>query len=431
MKCLRLWFLLSLLFSQSSYSEYWHATVESELTIDNRIQPKASVEGKTRLNYQYQDPEQGFHMGVNVDLDTGQQSEGGVKAIRQLYAEKNNLSQGMTLKAGRFERSDNLGFYLLDGVHMNKRFSVQDSELNLYVGKPHRVEDNYSIDGDTLFGLSLNTKLGSRLLSEYLGMSIDQFDTRVGLQFLTNNSISKWLNLGVSIEGGFLGACCDHYDVKLMTSYNLDRNTFEDIALDGLVEVNQNLNVRATYQFYRPEENSSPTFKEQFFNLYALGNQQTFRFNTTHRLDRTRSWQVEGIRVTQESGRSGYGFSTDFSLMQSPDVRWQVGAEHIFLGEDKLQTLRLSVVHEMNALLDLKLHAILRHEKKQLSGINDVAGLSLNSTYLLNNDLILKFEVSGVLNSRLRNEYSAGVNLTYYFEPYRAKTSSQYYPRIN
>jgi len=413
-----------------SYAGFWYATVDTGLLIDNRIEEETNLAIYNRLGYQYESYEDNLQVGAEFNLRRDRNNNREVNEILQLFMDKSIPSRGLELRVGRFERSDNLGYYLLDGLQLNKAAQVFDSELSLYVGTPHRIEDVHSIDGQALLGGSITSKFYPEMVFQTLGISIDRIEARGGGQALSNNGSSQWLNLGLSLGGDFLATCCDHYDINLLGSYNLGKSRFEELALDGNFVIDDGHRIRAMYEYYRPEENDNPSFKERFYSLYALGNQHLFRLSTNYRLNYKNRLRLEGIRTAREMGRNGIGFSVGLTSLLSPNLKGMMGGDVISFGHESLSSARLSVDYQHSSQLDLQLDSIFRIEGKLSRPDNRVFGLSIASTYMIRNDLILEMEMSSVFHSRLRNEYSFGVNLTYYLEPFRRKTSSIFRPRM-
>jgi len=306
----------------------------------------------------------------------------------------------------------------------------KDLAVELYLGKPGRIDDVRSIEGDYLLGVELFSHHKTDWQSEILPVMIDILDVRLGLQRLKNEATSQRLNIGLNSEGR-LANCepeCLGFKSQLLLTYQFENQQLEDLLVDIRLPINKALRLRFSYEYYRPELIENPGFREQFFGYYALGKQNLLRSNVDYQVSPRVSVFIEGIHSTREIGDSGLGLHGGLKIRQVLGARYDMdlslAADSVELGEDSLTSIYITIERHINSRLNIQLDGIIRREEKHQLGKNRVFGLNAKLNYMAKNNLIFSLEGKAINNSRLRNEHLLRLGMRYYFDNFKAKRST-------
>jgi len=412
------------------YADNWRASIRSAVQIDNRYSPSSQVSADGLLTYAYDDVEADLHGRLNFLVRGGEYFYQRGEALYELSIEKGLDDYDSRIKAGRLERSDNLGFYFLDGLELTYKKPIDEFGqywgLDLYAGKPGRIDDGRSIEGDYLWGAELFSHQKMNWQAEIMPLMIDVMDVRFGLQQLKNKARVNRFNLGINSEGKLNQK---HFKGQLLLTYQYESRQLEDLLVDLRVPVTKALRLRFSYEYYRPDLIENPGFREQFFGYYALGQQKLMRSNMDYQVTPQVSMFIEGIHSRREMGDSGTGVHTGIKIRQplgaNVDMDLSLAVDNIELGEDRLSSIYLSVEQHINSRLNLQLDAIIRREDKFSIGENRVFGLNGKLNYMLKNNLIFSLQAKAINNSRLRNEHLVRLSMTYYFDNFKVKRGAK------
>jgi len=425
--------LILLLVSASAFADNWRASIRSALQLDNRFSHRSELSADSLLTYAYDNVESDLHSRVNFLVRGGEYFYQRGQALYELSIEKGLSEYHSRIKAGRLERSDNLGFYFLDGLELTYTPVDKNSSIKLYLGKPGRIDDVRSIQGDYLWGMEFFSQHKNNWQSENLPLKLDLLDVRLGLQKLKNEGISHRLNLGLNSEGQ-LSSCekaCTRFKAQFLLTYQFETEQLEDFLIDLRVPINKALRLRFSYEYYRPEVVLNPSFRDQFFSYYTLGRQKLLRGNVDYRLNSRISTFVESIVSQREIGDSGLGFHAGLKINQvlgkNYDMDLSLAADTVKFAKDSLSSLYLSLQQQFNSRLNLRLDGIIRREEKYRFGQNRVLGLDAKLNYMVKNNLIFSIEAKLINNSRLRDEHLLRLGMTYYFDNFKAKRVSHSY----
>lgn len=426
-------FLLFTIINKSICADNWHASINSSIQMDNRFSPDSTMSADTAVSYAYDDAGNDVHSRLNFLIRESEYSFQRGKIFYELSVEKGLSEYNTRIKAGRFERSDNLGFYFLDGLSLNYLNTKNDFGLELYVGRPGRIDDVYSIEGDYLLGAEVFSHQQHNWKNKLLPFLLDTTDVRLGVQKIKNISIANRVNLAVNTEGkswlagedSYCGSGCKHFKSQFLLTYHTEQHKVEDLFVDVRVPVNKDLRLRIDYEYYRPEEILNPGFREQFYNYYAFGEQKIFRANVDYFFNNRISGFFEGLHSNREIGDAGLGYSAGIKLSKpfSNDIDMDISlsVDSVEYGDNKLDSIYIMLEHHINSRLNLQLDSIYRHEDKYRLGKNRVLGINGYVNYMARNNLLFTFEAREINNTRLRNEHLVRMSMTYYFDNFQAK----------
>ena len=407
---------------------------------DNRFSSASKVSVDALVNYVYDDNENDLHSRLNFLIQGSEYDFQRGNAWYELSIEKGWAEYNSRIKAGRFERSDHLGFYFLDGLNLNYQKSQDDLGFELYMGRPGRIDHVQSIEGDYLFGVELYGQQKNITKNLLLSHIVDSLDFRFGLQKIKNVTTAHRINLAVNTQGkankpvkdSHCHFDCQRFKSQLLLSYHAEENKVEDLFFDVRIPVNQDLRLRLAYEHYRPEVVLNPGFREQFYSFYAFGEQKISEMNVDYFFNNQVSGFIKRLHSNREIGNDGMGYAAGIKIKKpfshKVDADLSLSVDSVELGDNQLDSFYLSLKHHLNSRLNVQLDGIYREEEKNLLGQNSVFGLNVKINYMLKNNLILFFEAREIKNSRLRNEHLVRLNMTYYFDNFKAMRSD---PKLN
>lgn len=414
----------------NGYADNWRASFISSVQLDNRFRPERQFSAQGQLNLAYDNPQQKIQGRVNALFRTSELFYQRGEALYELSVQKELPVYHSRLTAGRVQRFDNLGFYFLDGLQWNYADSKNNWSLEMYAGKPGRIDDVQSIQGDYLYGMQWKANLISLPLDkesthrEWFPLKTTRLDLRMGVQRLKDQYRSDRFNLAINHEGRSWDCQKNCLDIKsqFLLSYDTTQQNFEDLMADIRVPISKVLRVRFSYEYYRPELKQNPGFREQFFSYYSLGSQKMMRSRLDYEFNPELKGFVEVIHSRREIGDNGKGIH--FGLEKKnilPDLDTSIALDSLQLGEDKLASLYLSFDYAINSRLNTRWDAIVRREEKFNRENNRVMGVYGELNYMIKNNLLLAVQLKNIHYSRLRDEYMLRLEVSYYFDPFQPK----------
>lgn len=427
-------FLVFFVFNHCLYADNWYASVNSSIQSDNRFSSDNSISADALLSYAYDDADNDFHSRVNFLIRESDYSFQRGNELYELSIEKGWAEYNTRIKAGRFERSDNLGFYFLDGLNLTYQNTQKDLSVEFYMGKPGRIDDVSSISGDYLFGMELFSHNENNWHNKLLALVIDSWDIRFGLQKIKYDIAAHRVNLAVNTEGSsqtpekesHCSFDCQRFKSQLLLTYHTEADKIEDLFVDVRIPVSQDLRLRFSYEYYQPEVDNNPGFRELFYSYYAFGNQKISQINVDYFVNKQISIFAQYIHSNREIGDKGLGYASGIKIRKpfynTLDIDISLSVDSVELGNNTLDSVYFNLDHHFNSRLNVQLDSIYREEKKQLFGNNRVLGLNGKINYMAKNDLIFSFESREINNSRLRNEHLTRISMTYYFDNFKAKS---------
>jgi len=417
------------IFCTKAVAANWNASLSSKFQADNQISSKSSYAAEIWGHYNYYDVKNKLYGTLDFltrasDLNHKTNNLYGYDSgyqIYQAYLKKDYSAIKSSIQAGRFERSDNLGFYLLDGLDVFYKDKKQQYSINIFAGIPTRIDHLKTEKGSSLLGFESNIHKKPNWQNSSLPFLIEVFDIRFGYQQFKNIDTAHRLNIGLNSEGKILTHFGDTFEARFLGTYRIDRNSFEDILMEAQVGFKKNLKIFSSYELYKPERFDNPTLRERFYNYYNFGNQALFRANADYQFKHNIKLTLGALLSNREIGATGYGLNTAIKLKYKPGETLMLSTDYIKLGKETIRSVWFGMKKVINSRLSISIDSIIRKEEKLLYGNNSVLGAELKSEYMLKNNLILSMDVNYISNSRLRNEYIASLKLTYYFDNFKAK----------
>lgn len=129
-----------------------HGEVSGRLETLGRVEDSFYREGgslEQRVDLVYADLSKRRRAGLEF---SGRVAEEDAQAeLYQAYLEQTLKAVPWAVTLGRFARIDGLGFYTLDGLLLRRESETLN--LEFYGGVPRRIEDYYTEQGESLFGV--------------------------------------------------------------------------------------------------------------------------------------------------------------------------------------------------------------------------------------------------------------------------------------
>jgi hypothetical protein len=440
---------LTLLLPSIGIAGNWNGTLTTKIQADNRISNETSYSSEMWGTYEYRGANNNWRIGYNFLLrgsdlesktdditDVGIGYENGYKTY-QAFIEKTFTSINTTVKAGRFQRSDNIGFYLLDGAEIRYQTENKAFTFNIYGGKPSRLDHLKSEKADLLYGADVIFHQIPRWEgANWFPLSLDVFDLRFGFQQFNNttdigllidadDNIELFdqtrLSFGFNTEGRILNWLSDKFEIRLLATYRLDKHFFEDMLFEAQLDVNKDSRIRYSYEIYDPNRTSYPTFRERFYNYSNFGHQALSRARFDYRLFDALTLSFGGLHSNREFGGTGNGVNAAIKIKPWPGNTLTFATDFLELGEESIYTLGFKFKQSVTSKLSLELEAIIRKEDKLLYGDNHVLGGEIKIDYMLKNNLVLSLDANYISNSNFGDEHLGRFQVTYYFDNFKPK----------
>jgi len=390
--------------------------VDSVGVADNR-NGHHSIYIEEQVDVSYVDEQAGWRLATALSARLEDRAGGLFQGdIYHLYAEQSfNDGPLSAVKIGRMQRSDALGFYTLDGAQAWGEVSQLGAQkFTLYAGRPGRIDDFYMVEADLLLGAELQWD-NRPLHYRFDTIDIESINGRVELQHLRKGASENRISWSINGNGKLHQSSLSDLKLGFGGSYQFGQRQLEELLFSAEARRGRSEYLKLAYQSYSP---SSPTltFREQYYSLYVLGQQQEFAASYRLRPKNSLSWGAKGRLVTRENGLSGLGITGSLSQWQYFGADMSAQLDLLKLGSDNASTLYLEGERPLSALRRLRAALVLQHQQKQLAGDNNAFGFDGELEQMLSSTLYLSVALTHIWNSRLNDEYRYGVRLSYRFD---------------
>lgn len=398
--------------------DHWSGSLRNKVQVDNRYSLDGRFFGESWGQFFYDNDDLDLHaavdgMGRLSDLQNDSRGK-----LYQAYVRKDVRDWGSAFKLGRFQRTDNLGFYYLDGG--DYRYSHGGLSVNLYGGRPGRIDHTLSVSGDYLFGGDLAQRLDLHWDHPWSPVTVDTLELRAGYQRFKYRQAVDRFNLGFTATGRLGGANGWPYEGTASGTYRTDRGALENVWMSGQLDLTKKIRLRTSYEEYRPR-NPFPTFRERFYTSLALGHQTLLKSSFHVKPSDDFGYYFGGQRATRGRGDDGYGVFGGGSVTPLPGASVSGEVNYLELGKDQATSFYLSSAYSPGARWRVQVNTALRFENKQLYGQNRAIGGELEVQYMYRNDLIFSAAGSHIWNTRINDEYLAALQMIYYFDNFKPK----------
>ena len=178
-----------LLFATSAFAsdqnDSWRGSLRTKLQTDNRYNMEdGDYTGEAWGTLVYNNPNQKLNANFSAVSRLSSDIYRDKQQFYQAYAEKSFEFLPVTLRGGRFEKSDNLGLYLVDGATAKYQVSTPLS-FEIYGGRPLQIDHVQSLRGNLVGGIEGTLNLEPHFSSSWL--KLEKTDFRVGMQAVQRN----------------------------------------------------------------------------------------------------------------------------------------------------------------------------------------------------------------------------------------------------
>ena len=453
--------LLSTMLLPAAHADGWHGSVRSKVQVDNRYTWPAYAFGELWAQAYYDAADSDLHGVVDAVARTTQIDGGNYAKLYQGFVEKGFAAIDGRVRLGRFQRTDNLGFYLVDGGNFTYQAKAAPWAVETYAGRPSRIDHLRSVDGDFVGGFEARGHWQPGLGDAGAWPTLDSLDLRGGYQYFRNSTDPDAApyygfvpgNSGVLDPETFLAAAgyasptaaqvppktagenrlgfagtvhgmirkdSKHaYELGLLGTYRTEVNHFENVLAEGRVDVADWLRFRSSWEYYRPRE-PYLSFREKFYSAWAVGQQTLYqgRFDLMPAAGTT--IYAGGLYATRQ-GDAGSGATFGGSYQVAPPLTVLAEFDYLGLGGENAKSGYGSLIYTANSRLQLRWNGALRYDQRFLYGDNRALGAEAQINYMLRSDILLEFAGSYIWNTRLKDEYLGAVQVVYYFEPFKPK----------
>ena len=459
------WSLLVVLLSQAmtAHAWTWHGQIRSKLHTDNRYTGQSDVFGEVWGQLGFENRACDLRGAVDVMGHAGRFAFESGSRVYQAFFDKGYSALDSRLKVGRFERTDNLGFYLVDGATFGYSPGGKPWRLELYAGRPRRIDHVRSVTGDFVGGAELqghwNLDWGrteqpwlqsltlrggyqrfahaepvrpvdssAATVAAVDGVDASRLLADAGIAFAVPAAVAappppaggvdRW-QLATTAQGYWRAERYSQYEISGLATYRSDQARVENALTAAWVDLGQRVRWRGSYEYYRPRE-PFLTFRERFYSAYVLGEQTLLKSRFHYSPSARWSGYAGGMRATRQ-GDDGYGGDVGLTWRMTPNLSLSGEFDYLGLGPDQARSVYAALNHTPSARLQLRLNTALRFEQKQFYGDNRAAGAEVEARYMVRSDWIVQLAASQIWNSRLPDEYLAAVQLIYYLDPFKPK----------
>ncbi len=405
--------LIMLSMTLGSAEAGFYGRLESRVQADNRyVDSLGFIEEYADIRFVNE--QQGFDSGISLALRQADENEAN---LYRLFFEKKLDGFISSYKLGRLQRSDNLGFYTLDGGLIKAR--NESFLLTLYAGKPSRADDYNSVDGDALYGFDFHfTDVNLPQLSS--SISINKAATRIGMQRLQADSDETDLhetriNWGLSTSGDIQNSLFKNFGLDFNGSYLSSENSTEQLQLKLYGDLDKNNHAQIDYETFSLKD-PALSFREQFYSVYAVGRQTSFTGSYFFNQNAQTKWNGKGRTVIREFGGNGYGLTLGTEYREYSGTEYLAQLDYLTVDEDSIISLYAETNYSFSALIKSTISAAVQAQNKWLTGNNQAVGIEADFQQILRSGLYFSFSVSSVWNSHLDDEYLFGLKLSYRFD---------------
>jgi hypothetical protein len=168
----------------SDQNDSWRGSVRTKLQTDNRYSENGDYTGEAWGTLVYNNPNHKFNANFSAISRFSTDIFRDKHEFYQAYGEKSFDFLPVTLRGGRFEKSDNLGLYLVDGASAKYQIANPLS-VEIYGGRPLQVDHVQSLRGKLVAGAEAALNLTPHFSTSWL--KIEKTDFRLGMQTVQRN----------------------------------------------------------------------------------------------------------------------------------------------------------------------------------------------------------------------------------------------------
>ncbi len=384
------------------------------VTLDNReFQNKKGFDERVDVNYE--NPSLSLSSGLS--LGWRQRDGAEERHVYQFYVQKNISNNGSSIRLGRFEQMDSLGFYTLDGIRF--RLSGDLASLLLYSGTPRRIEGLRSVEGESVSGVDLH-------LHEQTWTSF-ALDGRIGWQVFEQQAETRRMNVGLKAKSTDTSrGNGEPFSLSVAGSWLTDEKLWESYQLNVSSILGDDARLQFDYEIYEPATEVL-SFRDRFYYRYERGWQSQTRTALHLNTQGRNNWSLSGREIEREFGDSGYGRALNWLHRDGRGMRFEAQLDRLELREEQATSFYIEMRKPLSANIRTVLGGVWQEQEKKLAGDNKAMGVELRLERLFHIDsasagLLFSSQLSHIWNSRLDDEYRISLGLSYRFNDHTPGT---------
>ncbi len=330
--------------------------------------------------------------------------------LNQLFFSQRTAAINYTL--GRFNRSDMLGFYSLDGVQAD--YAGSDWRAGFHLGRPRQLENYHAIDAGQIYGLDVTQQF-----AHVDSLFVQKASAHIGWQQLHNEVKQNYLHWRFTGDGDLAKDKTTSLPVNLFFTgnYLLENHAAETINA-GVQLRSENLGLaRVSYSRWNPKQ-ARLSFKEMFYSVYANGRQTTLQVELFRQQQWNQQYYLRGRKVWREFGNDGYGVSAGFEKKAASEknLNWQLQWDSLALKEDVIHSLYLGCDKSVSATMRARFNTALQHKDTLAEKNTRVLAVQVVMERMLQSDLFIDFNARYIYDENLEDEYRFSFRLSYRFD---------------
>lgn len=379
---------------------------EVRLQLDNTHFGETETSLETWNTLYYKDLSSDLEMGVQFAVEADEDRATG--NIYQCFIHSDGGGEMPDITIGRFENIDSSGFNTLDGVSISQRLSPLSWKL--YSGKPRRFEAYLGDDAELIMGLSSDYDL----LSLAQTKQFKKLNINLGLERRWTQTQQLNLHLSLMGERPEFDEGTQLSDFHLAADIRLDNQTLQRIVADTHYDLKTQGTLRLDYRYYRPAEEPE-TFRDRYHGFYSMDRQSIFKgvWYFPKRGGLETNFELNGSR--QEQGNGGLGLATELLYQSRNGPVWDGRVDYLETDDDYATSIYLRYRQPITSMSTVALESVYQKKQTQLSGENNLKGLSFSIAQRIFSQLKLDLSGEWLDHSQRDDEYRLGLSIRYDF----------------
>ncbi|MDH3973065.1 MAG: hypothetical protein OEV42_02190 [Deltaproteobacteria bacterium] len=329
--------------------------------------------------------------------------------IYQFYGERELKELSLLIKGGRFERSDQSGYYAIDGVYLKKGTGALS--FSFYGGKLLRVESDKQLSAGSTGGMELTFRgdKAAKASPFFINLFVE-----MGYQQIYDEDKLSRLTWGLAKASAAEMKETGFWEFQTGGDFIMEDGTIETMSTAFGIKLLEKSFVRIAYNIYEPGDKDF-SLRDRFYRLYAKGKEEVISGELFYFPMKRLDLYVTGKEVNHHMGQKGYGTRAGAMLRTKKGIDLNLEADYLYLDKEKAHTIFLSSKSSIDAKTKMKLTAIYQILDKRTTGENKGYGMDIAIDRMIDSDLFFSLYGMNIINSDYDDEYRIGTRLSLTF----------------
>lgn len=304
--------------------------------------------------------------------------------LHRLYIKNNLFADNLSIKAGRFERIDEAGFYTLDGAELFWK-DASNTGWNWFVGKQTRSEIYlFSRTGDDsvdqpdskyLSGLSMSQPLNTNKI-----YWLDAASFSLGTRYHWSGA-NAW-----KLDGRFAAdwlpiAAYPPIELDSAMVLNTDNFALESFDIQAIMRLSSE--AQLWFKGRRFDLHDEPmTFEGRYYHYYGKGWQTVLETGYQEQYSKNVTWKGGLKTITREQGLNGLGLDLSVDWVLSDASLLQGGMEWLKSADESASGLFLGYQRPVNSRMLLQINTAVRSEQNRMSGNRNIVAAEMHLEWM-------------------------------------------------